>query len=889
MLKINTLKRLDLGIKDENRARDIYIDVKAWLCTYPNGSISIWHKRNGDQTKYATGATLNRETGILTWTPTAADTFYVGEGVAEIRLTENNVIKKTKDVVTITEQSIVLGSGETPTSTWQGYISTMEGFKNGAEQAKGDAEGFAKDAEAWAKGTRSGTDVESTDPAYHNNAEYWAGKAAEEKQAAQTAKGAAETAQGAAEAAQTAAERAQQQAESAVEDISTDIQAAEDAKDAAEAAQAAAEDAQEAAEAAQAAAEDAQEAAETAQGKAEDAQTAAESAQAAAEDAKDAAVTAKNAAEGAKDDAVTAKQAAESAKDDSVSAKNAAVSAKDDAVAAKEAAEAAMAHYPYVNTTTGTWMVWNPTTGQWTDTEVPAQGATGAVPNIQPGTVTTLAPDQNATVTRREGSPDSNPIFDFGIPQGQTGQAENVYGSTVPMSESDSTKVKDAIEGKADLVGNGTEDNFAALDANGNLKDSGKKAANFAASDHTHSGKADKVSGGTANNFAALDSSGNLKDSGKKESDFAASDHTHTGKADKVQNATTNNFAALDANGNLKDSGKKAADFAIADAGVPTGGNAGYYLVKTGSGNYAAAWCNPDTVPMPTSPRLITSDAVATVDAKATRALNSIASEYDPTATYKKGALIFYENGNTVSLMRCTGTTTGSFDLTKWATADIGEAIQSVQESVEALIDDTAGAGDTDVTLSADKITEELGDRDTAIAAVAGSVSIPVNGNTAPAAIASGKYINLTGHSTLADGEYITTAAIAASESITSSNVDPVSDGVANDLNSNMQWEDVSLSDFFNSTANIETSSYVKRRGKEVYVYLLTKFMTVSAKNTALVIKSAYLPNIGAVAVAINSSNEPKGYLYISNVGNIIVTSNYSNERIISSFTYMLP
>jgi len=36
------------------------------------------------------------------------------------------------------------------------------------------AEGSAEDAEAWAVGKRDGVDVPSTDPAYHNNAKYWA-------------------------------------------------------------------------------------------------------------------------------------------------------------------------------------------------------------------------------------------------------------------------------------------------------------------------------------------------------------------------------------------------------------------------------------------------------------------------------------------------------------------------------------------------------------------------------------------------------------------------------------------------------------------------------------------------------------------------------------------
>jgi hypothetical protein len=43
------------------------------------------------------------------------------------------------------------------------------------------------------------------------------------------------------------------------------------------------------------------------------------------------------------------------------------------------------------------------------------------------------------------------------------------------------------------------------------------------------SGKADKLSSATNNNFAALDANGNLKDSGKKASDFASAGTTLAG------------------------------------------------------------------------------------------------------------------------------------------------------------------------------------------------------------------------------------------------------------------------------------------------------------------------------------------------------------------------
>lgn len=75
------------------------------------------------------------------------------------------------------------------------------------------------------------------------------------------------------------------------------------------------------------------------------------------------------------------------------------------------------------------------------------------------------------------------------------------------------------------------------------------------------SGKADKVEGAVAGNFAGLDENGNLTDSGSKASDFLTEHQDISGKADKVTGATNGNLAGLDGSGNLTDSGKKAADF----------------------------------------------------------------------------------------------------------------------------------------------------------------------------------------------------------------------------------------------------------------------------------------------------------------------------------------
>lgn len=126
MLKINTVSRLYLGCQGENLAQTIQIDVSDWLMSHPNGVISIWHKRNGDSVPSATGATLDREKKILSWSPTSTDTYVAGEGEAEIRLTENEIIKKSRTIVTGVSSSVKGEDGNALGSGWQDYIDAVE-------------------------------------------------------------------------------------------------------------------------------------------------------------------------------------------------------------------------------------------------------------------------------------------------------------------------------------------------------------------------------------------------------------------------------------------------------------------------------------------------------------------------------------------------------------------------------------------------------------------------------------------------------------------------------------------------------------------------------------------------------------------------------------------
>ena len=118
-----------------------------------------------------------------------------------------------------------------------------------AEESSGDAADYAADAEAWAVGQRDGEDVPDTDPAYHNNAKYYAGiaeAAAEEAgqheasweswaRRAETAAGAAEGSATAAGQSKTAAEAAAQTAtQKANAAASSATEAANSASEAAE-------------------------------------------------------------------------------------------------------------------------------------------------------------------------------------------------------------------------------------------------------------------------------------------------------------------------------------------------------------------------------------------------------------------------------------------------------------------------------------------------------------------------------------------------------------------------------------------------------------------------------------------------------------------------------
>jgi len=91
----------------------------------------------------------------------------------------------------------------------------------------------------------------------------------------------------------------------------------------------------------------------------------------------------------------------------------------EEVLAAADAVEQATTHQPGIGAG-GTWEVWNAETAAYVDTGVYATGPTGATPDLTVGTVTTLIPGSDATVTIT--GTDEDPVLHFGIPRGDPGE-----------------------------------------------------------------------------------------------------------------------------------------------------------------------------------------------------------------------------------------------------------------------------------------------------------------------------------------------------------------------------------------------------------------------------------------------------------------------------------
>lgn len=90
-----------------------------------------------------------------------------------------------KDLGMVTAYAYAVSKGYTGTETQFAQLMANYATVGAAAAASASAAAnSARDAEAWADGQRAGTDVPSSDPAYENNAKYYAEAADESAQLA---------------------------------------------------------------------------------------------------------------------------------------------------------------------------------------------------------------------------------------------------------------------------------------------------------------------------------------------------------------------------------------------------------------------------------------------------------------------------------------------------------------------------------------------------------------------------------------------------------------------------------------------------------------------------------------------------------------------------------
>lgn len=300
--------------------------------------------------------------------------------------------------------------------------------------------------------------------------------------------------------AKTAAQEAKEGAENAKTAAQTANTSAQGAKTAAETAKQGAESAKTAA---------AGSASEAAASKtaAESAKTAAESAKTAAQTAKTAAATAQTKAEAANTSAQGAKTAAQAAAQSAETAKQSAQSAAASAASNAQRAEDAVAHNPTIQN--GIWYVWNPGSGSYVSTGVPATGQMTVEVTYQQGD-SPAVPPTGAWLT----SPPE-------VAQGKFLWtkilfSDNTTGYSVARQGVDGTGAVVSVNGKSgevtlttDDINEGTRKYMTAAEKTklGNVPNDTNAALN---------GKIGKVTPAAAGNLPTLTADGQLTDSGKK-------------------------------------------------------------------------------------------------------------------------------------------------------------------------------------------------------------------------------------------------------------------------------------------------------------------------------------------------------------------------------------
>lgn len=160
--KVDDLYYLQIGVQGENMAEQVKMDVSDWMEKYPDGTIYILFKRYNDQYPYPVATTY--EDGILTWTPSVADTSVAGIGYAEVRLMDSNheIVKKSRILPTVVENSVSGTDGAEVPSPFEEWTNQILEAAEGITDAEAYCDAAADRAEAAAASITGHNDVPIT-------------------------------------------------------------------------------------------------------------------------------------------------------------------------------------------------------------------------------------------------------------------------------------------------------------------------------------------------------------------------------------------------------------------------------------------------------------------------------------------------------------------------------------------------------------------------------------------------------------------------------------------------------------------------------------------------------------------------------------------------------
>ena len=149
-----------LGIQGESNVLAYTADVSDWLALWPSGVVALVLQPPDHSDPYMANTSIDRDTGIVTWTITGYDTAMPGYGMGELRIVEGDAIKKSYRFATYVRPSVLVDAADPPepvpdwindlleiASDIQGVVDAAEAARDAALAAQAAAESASETAQ----------------------------------------------------------------------------------------------------------------------------------------------------------------------------------------------------------------------------------------------------------------------------------------------------------------------------------------------------------------------------------------------------------------------------------------------------------------------------------------------------------------------------------------------------------------------------------------------------------------------------------------------------------------------------------------------------------------------------------------------------------------------